>query len=845
LYADLVKLAPIIIPCAILSSIAAGQSQWTPFYPGDLDNSVYASAVFDDGTGPAMYIGGPGLIVGRSAAGPCNIAKWDGTWWRPVGGGVTGDVNALAVFDEDGPGPGGPALFAAGRITSAGGVPVARIARWDGSTWSPLGSGVTGTVNALRVHDPDGAGPGGECLFVGGDSLYSAGGQVAKGLACWDGSTWTTLIDSDFTVIVRGLEVWGPDHGGPTPPALAVVGFFSRPGNQVNRVGLWDTDHWTFVGGHFGSQVAYCLLASDPDGPGTLPGSLYVGGNPAIVGGTSGVARYDGAAWQAIPGTVSVAAFTMDSFDPDGPGPLFPTLVVGGSGFSIWNGSSIVPSSPLVSGGLRTFGRWPAEGGPSQRLFLGGAIAEPSSRAARVATWDGAAIARIGSIPAPSDGPGLDSTVIGACRTDESVSPPREILVCGSFQRAGSVLTPLVATYNGDSWAPPVPSITGFALSFLARFDGDGTGPLPEHLFLSGDFNLAGVHQLLARFAGASGTAINCNDSPCLTVLDLDASGPQPPALFATGAFISINGQPIRYLARWDGLSWSAVGPDFAGSQVRVSAVAVHDDGTGPALYTGGRFTSAGGPALNNVAKWSGTAWTPLASGIGPSANTNPPVMAMVSFDDDGPGPHQRSLYVCGNFVTAGGVGASGVARWSGLAWSAVGTGLPATFLTGPRAMYAFDEDADGPSPSRLFVGGTFDADPSGGTPGKLARWDGVSWTAVGGGLSGSAVNTLGVHDPDDAGPLPKRLIVGGSFYAVGPYASANLATWGPSFPFCYANCDQSTAPPVLNVLDFNCFLNRFAASDSYANCDGSTVPPLLNVLDFNCFLNRFAAGCP
>jgi hypothetical protein len=60
----------------------------------------------------------------------------------------------------------------------------------------------------------------------------------------------------------------------------------------------------------------------------------------------------------------------------------------------------------------------------------------------------------------------------------------------------------------------------------------------------------------------------------------------------------------------------------------------------------------------------------------------------------------------------------------------------------------------------------------------------------------------------------------------------------------CYANCDASTTPPVLNVLDFSCFLNRFAAGDTYANCDGSTTAPVLNVLDFACFLNRFAAGC-
>jgi hypothetical protein len=63
--------------------------------------------------------------------------------------------------------------------------------------------------------------------------------------------------------------------------------------------------------------------------------------------------------------------------------------------------------------------------------------------------------------------------------------------------------------------------------------------------------------------------------------------------------------------------------------------------------------------------------------------------------------------------------------------------------------------------------------------------------------------------------------------------------------PACYANCDGSVIEPVLNVLDFNCFLNRFAAGEAYANCDGSTAAPVLNVLDFNCFLNRFVRGCP
>ena len=60
----------------------------------------------------------------------------------------------------------------------------------------------------------------------------------------------------------------------------------------------------------------------------------------------------------------------------------------------------------------------------------------------------------------------------------------------------------------------------------------------------------------------------------------------------------------------------------------------------------------------------------------------------------------------------------------------------------------------------------------------------------------------------------------------------------------CYANCDGSTAAPVLNVADFSCFLQRYAAGDLWANCDGSTSSPVLNVADFSCFLQRYAAGC-
>ena len=57
----------------------------------------------------------------------------------------------------------------------------------------------------------------------------------------------------------------------------------------------------------------------------------------------------------------------------------------------------------------------------------------------------------------------------------------------------------------------------------------------------------------------------------------------------------------------------------------------------------------------------------------------------------------------------------------------------------------------------------------------------------------------------------------------------------------CYANCDSSGGSQPLNVNDFICFQQRFAADDEYADCDHSGT---LNVLDFVCFQSAFAAGC-
>jgi len=118
-----------------------------------------------------------------------------------------------------------------------------------------------------------------------------------------------------------------------------------------------------------------------------------------------------------------------------------------------------------------------------------------------------------------------------------------------------------------------------------------------------------------------------------------------------------------------------------------------------------------------------------------------------------------------------------------------------------------------------------------------MAQIASLTWKTIDGGgetSTGGGFTLSGTIGQPDAGTLSGfgYEIQGGFWPGVGVASH------------CYANCDDSTTAPVLNVADFLCFLNRFYAADPYANCDGSTTPPVLNIGDFSCFLNRFGAGC-
>ena len=102
----------------------------------------------------------------------------------------------------------GTNLYVGGGFTTAGGLPANHIAKWDGRTWSTLGSGLDGGVNALAV---DGAGH----LFVGG-GFYMAGNKVSPFIARADllGAPRVPPIITNTVLLGSSLVSCGRGGGG-------------------------------------------------------------------------------------------------------------------------------------------------------------------------------------------------------------------------------------------------------------------------------------------------------------------------------------------------------------------------------------------------------------------------------------------------------------------------------------------------------------------------------------------------------------------------------------------------------------------------------------------------------
>lgn len=197
--------------------------------PGAFNQSVTRMISWNDGTGPGLYAAGRFSEVGGVAAN--SIARWDGNSWSPLGSGVSSStlgpnvyVSGLAVFDT----PTGQQLIAIGGFDMAGGQPTNGIAAWDGNSWSPLGTGLTqqgapANGGLVFAHDPDGFG---DRIYVGGN-FDEAGGVAAEDFAVWDGSSWSVPVVPPNSPLF-GLVSDFASYDDGTGRALFIGGYFDN-----------------------------------------------------------------------------------------------------------------------------------------------------------------------------------------------------------------------------------------------------------------------------------------------------------------------------------------------------------------------------------------------------------------------------------------------------------------------------------------------------------------------------------------------------------------------------------------------------------------------------------------
>lgn len=202
-----------------------------------------------------------------------NVAVWDGATWTSIGT-ANGYVWALLTL------PNGD-VIAGGDFTQIAGVAANHIARWNGSSWSPLGVGFNGRVLNLSL-DTSGD------LLAGG--WYTMSGTApTTGLARWNNGVWQPLLSTPALQPVAVTDFVVQSNGN-----VVGVGAFGGSSGTVETVASWDGTAWSPLG--LGTNGPTVSALAHPNG------DVFVGGQFSAAGGTAAtnIARWDGTAWSPV-----------------------------------------------------------------------------------------------------------------------------------------------------------------------------------------------------------------------------------------------------------------------------------------------------------------------------------------------------------------------------------------------------------------------------------------------------------------------------------------------------------------------------------------------------------------
>jgi hypothetical protein len=804
-------------------SVAAQPCTLVPLQPHNPGPRLTVGAIFDeDGPGgnPARFFAGGDFssVLGESV----RIARWDGVEWTAIAGAPAIQADAMTVYDD---GAGRALYVGAGRD----------IWRYSGASWSVVaipGLSQYGGPLSFAVLDPDGAGPERGEMFVrvsvgvyepSNPSSYSA-------IYGFNGAQWRPLPPLPRLFKLLAYDADGP--GGPQPPALYAYG-----------VGLrrYDNGHWTVLA----DQYMYHATVFTPQLP--QPGAplLCVSGAFGAVG-LSGqtipaarVAAWDGAAWRPLGGGVRGASGDvrlLATWDPDGAGPR-----------------------PRMLAAAGTFTK--AAGGPADHL----------------AFWDGERWHDPGQSFGSVNVPYPVFSLMRMFDADGAGPEPPHLIVSGYFGAINGQLAGNTALWRDGEWDQLGPGPQGPVFSLSIFNDGHG-----QSLFAAGVFARTDdiVVNNIARWDGQGWNPLGLGIRPTsqspaphvrTTLVHNDGAGW---GLYAAGRFGMAGERAANNIARWRARTWEPIGPGLEGGEVY--ALVVHDaDGPGPLpprLYAGGSFVSSAGAPVRRLGVWNGVSWSEVGGGV----VSQGAVRGLRSWDGaGGGGSGEPALYIGGDEMSVDGLPGNVAFRLTAAGWES----LPQVpFATRHVNGFALHDQGEG---WRLFALGRFvEVRHTGNFDRSMLRLDSGQWTTIASDYGPEAfvgrsldpgrgrVLLTGMaalaNDPQSrpTGRFPvtrsitppfddgngQSVFFGGSSTKISYNGSQSITSRIARMrtcSACWANCDGSTVHPILNVDDFSCFINRFAAGDPWANCDNSTVAPVLNVDDFACFINRFAAGCP
>ena len=621
---------------------------WAAPWTDQPNGWVYSLAY--DGT-QHLYVGGSFSAAGTTDL--SNVGRLNGFNWEGLGdvGGLVQGTNGLVRQIE----VGGEGIYVAGQFSTAGGeAGVGNVARWlpGSGSWTPLGNGISWAPGVLSMSVGSGA------VWVAGS--FTDANIPAKGAAFFDlgGSGWQSPGDPNsmsgsgvFEVDLTGgnrVFARGDFTNFGDPDTRRVAEWVPIPGDWRALPNIEDAyDPTLFSIGQAilatQSNFFYFDQRSDPQ-EADLP--VYHGG----------IARFDGTNWHGL-----------------------------GQGFGDWG-----------SGGDGHFVSAIYE--HEEETFVGGSFPNAGDALHEgLARWKNNDWVGAGN-PLGNNG--------GLVIVRDFTTHQGNLVMAGCFETSGATTLNNVGRWNGSNWVALGGGVSpsGCFSTVDDFYSGKGVHallPAGAELYAGGSFGGAGSPgDNLVRWNGAAWSEVGGGTNG--SVADLAMSGAN---LYAAGIFTRVNNNStnVKRIARWNGAMWDSLGGGMDGGTPQyegVYALAI----MGGSLYAAGDFTTAGGVAANNIARWDGSSWHPLGDGVDGAV-----------FDLEVVG---TDLYATGRFSEADGNSAPGIARWDGSTWAPLGYGLNRTTLLSASVGTGFELYAHlpghkpgtplGDSYGELYVGGQF-----------------------------------------------------------------------------------------------------------------------------------------